>query len=473
MSLPVLTVGQMRAWEAAAWASGQSESEVIRRVGFALAETAIRLTRPGDSILVLAGQGHNGDDARAALPRLSGRRATLLNLNDPERQLGELRAALDSQPALVIDGLFGIGLNRPLDAAWCELIGELNRAALPVLAVDTPSGLNADTGESFGAVVQAQVTLTVGAPKTGLIAPVAAPAAGRLEVAGDVGLGPCPVRESELWWVTREDFHRFPPPRPAAAHKGDFGHLAIVAGSIGCHGAAVLAAHSAQRAGAGLVTLHTAGDAFYPAAAQLQGAMVRPWAADTKLSAPFTAVLIGPGLANAAEADHLPLTTRRLWRDSDAAVVADASALDWLPAESSVPKQSLRVITPHPGEAARLLRINVAQVRANRFFAVRELSRRFGHCWVVLKGWQTLVGRSTGDLFVNSTGNPRLAQGGAGDALAGFLAGLLAQPALQADAVRAIRYAVWQHGAAADLLSARQPNWIADELTAALGAAPA
>lgn len=473
MSLPVITVEQMRAWEAAAWAAGQSETEVIRRVSLALGEVALRWSRQGDGILVLAGKGHNGDDARAALPHLHGRRSTLLTINDPARQLGELRAALDYSPALIIDGLFGIGLNRPLDAAWQELIQEVNRAAVPVLAVDVPSGLNADTGETFGAAVHAQVTLTVGAPKAGLLKASAQPFVGRLEVTGDVGLGPCPVREAELWWTTREDFRRFPPARAAAAHKGDFGHLAIVAGSLGYHGAAVLAARSAQRAGAGLVTLHTVGDAYHPAAAQLQGAMVRPWMAETKLSAPFTAVLIGPGLANVTDADQFPLTTRRLWRDSEVPVIVDASALDWLPAESPFPKQFLRVITPHPGEAARLLKLPVAQVQANRVFAVRELSRRFGHCWVVLKGHQTLIGRSTGEIFVNSTGNPRLAQGGTGDALAGYLAGLLAQPPLQADPGRALRYAVWQHGAAADLLSARQPNWIADELTAALGAVPA
>jgi len=473
MSLPVITVEQMRAWEAAAWAVGQSETEVIRRVSLALGETALRWSRQGEGLLVLAGKGHNGDDARAVLPQLHGRRSTLLTINDPARQLGELRAALDYQPALIIDGLFGIGLNRPLDAAWREFIAEINRAALPVLAVDVPSGLNADTGETFGAAVHAQVTLTVGAPKAGLLTAAAQPFVGRLEVTGDVGLGPCPVKDAELWWVTREDFRRFPPARSAASHKGDFGHLAVVAGSLGYHGAAVLATRAAQRAGAGLVTLHTVGDAYHPAAAQLQGAMVRPWSPDAKLSAPLTAVLLGPGLINVTEADQFQLITRRLWRDADAAVIVDASALDWLPAESPVPKQSLRVITPHPGEAARLLKLPVAQVQANRVFAVRELSRRYGHCWVVLKGHQTLTGRSTGDIFINSTGNPRLAQGGAGDALAGYLAGLLAQPSLQADAGRALRYGVWQHGAAADLLTARQPNWIADELTAALGAVPA
>jgi len=471
MPIPILTLAQMREWEARAWATGQSQAEVIRRVSLAVAEHALRLTRNTDAILVLAGKGHNGDDARAAIPNLHGRRSTLLKVTDPAAQLGELRAALGYQPALIVDALFGIGLNRPLDPAWQEFIGELNRAALPVLSVDVPSGLNADTGEDFGAVVHARVTLTVGAPKQGLLRECAWPCVGRLEVTGDVGLGPCPAQETELSWLTRDDFKHFPPARPIAAHKGSLGHATILAGSVGYHGAAVLATHAAQRAGAGLVTLHTLPDAYHPIAAQLQGAMVRPWTTETKLANIYTAVLIGPGLAAATDTDQLPLTTRRLWRDATAPVIVDASALDWLPQDSPVPKNAIRVITPHPGEAARLLKCNVAQVQADRPRAVREISGRFGNCWVVLKGHQTLIGRSTGEITVNSTGNPRLAQGGSGDVLAGYLTGLLAQPALQTDVARTVRHAVWQHGAAADLLSARQPNWIVDELPAALGLA--
>src|SRR5208282_6652184 len=115
------------------------------------------------------------------------------------------------------------------------------------------------------------------------------------------------------------------------------------------------------------------------------------------------------------------------------------------------------------GEAARLLNSTQQQVQMNRPQAVREISRRYGHCWVVLKGHQTLIGRSEGEIFVNPSGNPHLAQGGSGDALAGFLAGLLAQPALQADAGRTIRYAVWQHGSIADELQAQRANWVVED----------
>jgi NAD(P)H-hydrate epimerase len=159
---------------------------------------------------------------------------------------------------------------------------------------------------------------------------------------------------------------------------------------------------------------------------------------------------------------------RRTWRDSPFPVVADASALDWLPLGPAA-KNAIRVLTPHPGEAARLLNLPKQQVQTNRPQAVREISRRFGNCWVVLKGHQTLVGRSEGEIFVNPSGNPHLAQGGSGDVLAGYLAGLLAQRPLHADVGKLIRFAVWQHGAAADKLQAARTNWVTEDLIGELG----
>ena len=149
-------------------------------------------------------------------------------------------------------------------------------------------------------------------------------------------------------------------------------------------------------------------------------------------------------------------------------MVVDASALAWL-MPHAFERNVARVLTPHPGEAAVLLKQSVAQVLANRELAVREISRRFGNCWVVLKGHQTLVGRTDGEIYANLSGNPHLAQGGSGDLLAGYIAGLLAQPALQADPGRTIRYAVWQHGAAADYLQASRKNWIIEDLADELG----
>jgi NAD(P)H-hydrate epimerase len=367
----------------------------------------------------------------------------------------------------VIDGLFGIGINRPLDEAWTKLIERINAARLPVLAVDVPSGLNADTGEPQGAAIEAWTTLTVGAPKIGMIKLHATRYVGQLVVAEDTGLIDCP-HKSELNWVAPSDFRGFPPHRPVAGHKGTFGHLAIIAGSVGYHGAAVLASRGAQRAQPGLITTFAQQGAYVPIASQLQAVMVHIWPPKKNLPADFSAVVAGPGLASPDVPEELKEEIRRLWRESETPVIVDASALDWLP-EGSVAKNAIRVITPHPGEAARLLKSTSKEVQADRPAALRELSRRFGNAWVILKGHQTLIGRSEGEIFVNSSGNPFLAQGGSGDTLSGYLAGLLAQHALQEDAGRTIRFAVWQHGAAADLLSQTQPNWVVEDLIETLG----
>lgn len=467
MPVPVISIAQMREWENATWATGQTEAEVIRRVGKCVAQLARKLTRTGDLILLLAGKGHNGDDARAAHDHLADRNVELLNVTAPAADLARLEVALSRNPALVVDGLFGIGLNRPLDEAWIAFITRFNGARPQILAVDTPSGLNADTGEPQGAAVEASVTLIIGAPKQGLLRPAATSFAGRLEVAHDVGLGPCQF-DSDLQWTLPEDFTGFPPRRPVAAHKGSFGHLTIVAGSAGYHGAAVLAARAAQRAQPGLITLFSHEAAYHVIASQLQAVMVNVWQPATKLLGDCNAVLIGPGLAAPDLPDEMAMSARRLWLDALVPVIVDASALDWLPL-AAVARNTIRVITPHPGEAARLLNSTAQQVQADRPRAVRELSRRFGNCWVVLKGHQTLIGRSSGEIFVNPSGNPHLAQGGSGDVLAGFIAGLLAQPPLQADTGKLLRYAVWQHGAAADALQSDRANWIVEELLDELG----
>ena len=467
MPVPVISIAQMRDWEQATWAAGQQEAEVIRRVGRCVAHRALQLTHAGDSILILAGKGHNGDDARCAREHLPDRQVEVLEVSENATDLAKLDALLASRPALVVDGLFGIGLDRPLGPEWVSFIERVNAARLPVLAVDVPSGLNADTGEPQGAAIQAAVTLTVGAPKTGMLQPAAWPFVGRLEVAANVGLAPC-TQASELQWTLPEDFAGFPPAREAAGHKGSYGHLAIVAGSLGYHGAATLAARGAQRAQPGLITLHTLESVYHAVAPQLQAVMVSPWIAQGKLPGSHDSLLIGPGLAAADMPEQMKVLTRNMWRDLFLPVVVDASALDWLPMDA-VPRKALRVITPHPGEAARLLRCPPPQVQANRLNALRNVSRRFGNCLVVLKGHQTLIGRSAGEVYVNPSGNPHLAQGGSGDVLAGYLAGLLAQPDLRGDALKTVRYAVWQHGAAADLLQTMRPNWVVEDLVETVG----
>jgi len=514
MSVPVLTVAQMRAWERASWEAGRCERAVIEEVGRLLALRVLALTRRGERVLILAGRGHNGDDARCAQPHLADRGVEALDVTEPRAALPAVQSALERRPALVVDGLFGIGLNRPLDASWTVIIDILNRSGRPVLAVDVPSGLDADTGATFGAAVRARWTVTLGAPKPGLLRPDAHEFTGRLDVEPEIGLIPCPLLQSgsgrarlqphrflhdldparqearpaeltvagpdlgakvasqedagRIEWTLPGDFDGFPPPRAVAGHKGTHGHLLILAGSRGYHGAAVLAAQAAQRARPGLLTLGTAPDVYGPVAAQLRAVMVDDWAGARLKLADCSGMLIGPGLAapNAAVELRDPLAT--WWREAALPLVVDASALAWLPT-GRVEHPAPRVITPHPGEAARLLGSTVRDVQADRPGTVRALSRRYGGCWVVLKGYQTIVGSGEGPLFINGSGDAALGQGGTGDVLAGYLAGLLAQPGLQSDPLQAIRFAVWQHGAAADGLGRRKPNWTPEELTASLG----
>jgi hydroxyethylthiazole kinase-like uncharacterized protein yjeF len=230
----------------------------------------------------------------------------------------------------------------------------------------------------------------------------------------------------------------------------------------------VLAARGAQRAQPGLITLHTSKDVYHPVASHLQAVMVSPWSASPRLTGSYSAILVGPGLAAADVAKKLKTITRQLWRQSPLPVIADASALDWLP-PGRLLKQALRVLTPHPGEAARLLGSTSQKVQADRVDSLRKISKRFGNAWVVLKGHQTLIGRSTGEVYVNSSANPYLAQGGSGDVLSGYIAGFLAQPGLCGEPFKAIRYAVWQHGAAADRLQGKRVGWVVEHLMEELG----
>jgi NAD(P)H-hydrate epimerase len=526
MSLPVLTVEQMRAWEKATWAAGGTEAEVIARVGKAVADKIREMMPGGGRVVLLAGKGNNGNDVRAVVPHLvpeataprppsvlsptadcpafPAYEVTLLEITDPLEARPRLERLLANSPELVVDGLFGIGLNRALSAEWCCLIEAVNGSGLPVLAVDVPSGLDADSGGHFGAVIRADVTLTVGAPKCGLVSDGARESVGRLEVATEVGLLPDPeavVGEASerchedgsrfpQAWTVAGDFAGLPPRRRVESHKGTYGHLVVLAGSLGYHGAAVLAARAAGAARPGLVTVITSPEAYPAVAAQLAFAMVQTWNEPMALPAKTSAVLIGPGLAGADVPERLRAQMMKWWRELPVPLVVDASALDWLAAEhrdwwagfvsdTSDAGARLRghhtwhhhagprVITPHPGEAARWFAEGKLPAVQDRFTAAAHLGRVSGIA--VLKGHQTLVRGADEPTFINSTGNPGLAQGGTGDVLAGFLGGLLAQPALQHEPLLTTRYAVWEHGAAADRLEAVRRNWTAEDLAAEIG----
>jgi NAD(P)H-hydrate epimerase len=500
MPEPIVSVAQMRDRERRTWATGVTPAAVIQRAGRAVAEAALRMTREGAPVLVLSGRGHNGDDAEVAAGHLEGREVTCLRLGDPpsfaeaQAWLGRYWGRVD---ALIVDGLFGIGLNRSLDGPWAALVTDLNRSGVPVLAVDVPSGLDADTGQPLGAAVMAARTVTLGSVKRGLVLDEAARYVGRLELASDIGLIPEDA-PATCWWTVAGDFLSYPPRRSVSGHKGTFGHVAVVAGSQGYHGAAVLSARGALRARPGLVSVITDERCYLPVASALQSPMVRPWSGEPWDGPGITAVVVGPGLASSALSPTWRSEMERVWNESLCPVVVDASALGWLPPAGAC--AGLRVVTPHPGEAARMLGgcgvgasgdptgklptgdppsadgrvihgMTGAEVQQDRMAAMAGLLERWAgtELWVVLKGRHTLVGAAGQGVWVNSSGNPGLAQGGTGDVLAGYLGGLLAQPAWLEQAGAAVRYAVWRHGAVADALESTGEAWTSEDLAGAMG----
>jgi NAD(P)H-hydrate epimerase len=466
MPVPVISVEEMRAWEQATWDQGITELEVIDQVGQAIADWIKPNLNQNGRVLILAGKGHNGDDGKAAASHLPDSKPIVIEITDPATALSKVEETLNQSPILIVDCLFGIGLNRPLSQDWCELIERINRSHLPTVSIDVPSGLNAQTGTLMGACIQADHTLTIGAPKAGMIVADAHEVVGYIRTLSDVGLA-TPPRGDELFFTEEKDFERFPPRKRALDHKGSLGHLAIIAGSPGYHGAAVLAARAAMRAQTGLITLETMKACYHPVAAQLQQVMTRAWDPSWIRSSRTTGILIGPGLAAAHLSPQLTEQVRTLWRQAKSPVIVDASALDWIP-EGKTTSPAGRIITPHPGEAARLLGCTAIDIEKDRLQSLRKLSSTFGNCWVVLKGTHTLVGRAEGPVYANATGNPGLAQGGSGDVLAGLIGGLIAQPRCQKDLERSLRLAVWQHGKAADRLQTTRSNWTIEELPDAI-----
>ena len=463
MAIPVLTLESMRSWEIGTWAKGVLEEDVIARVGQKIGERIMDATMPGDSVLLLAGKGHNGDDVRAACRWIQDREITLINFRDPDAQLPHLEKALACPPSLIVEGLFGIGLNRPLVGAWASVVERVNACCSPTIAIDIPSGLNVDEGAPFGITIQAWQTWTVGAVKSGLIKQGASEFVGRLEVLSDVGLIRLEDDSSQLVYSESSDFASFQSDRSLESHKGTHGCVMLFAGSLGYHGAAVLAARGATKARPGLVELATHESVYVPVASQLQNVMVHPVKKLLLIPPRATSVVIGPGLAFSELPKEFRIQVAEIWESFPAPVTVDASALDWLPSTSG-PKEALRVITPHPGEAARSLGIKAFEVQADRPKALRQLSEKFGNCYVVLKGHQTLVGTSTSQIYVNPSGNPSLAQGGSGDVLAGYLGGLLAQRSMTNDPLLTLRYGVWVHGQAADDCESLSDTWGFDQL---------
>jgi NAD(P)H-hydrate epimerase len=421
--------------------------ELMTRAGAAALEVLRRHWPGATRVLVYCGPGNNGGDgyglARDA--RAAGLDAAVVALVPTERLKGDAaraaRACRDAgvpveahdagsdaiarhDPDVLVDGVLGIGADRELGGDLAAAVAALNGAGKPVLALDIPSGLHADTGLVLGAAVSAAVTLTFLGLKPGLFLGSGCDLTGIVEVA-DLGVATEPASSPVLERLTGADLDRALPRRRRSAHKGTSGRLLLVGGGPGMPGAIRLAAEAALRTGAGLVEVATHRDSVPAVLAGRAEVICRPVEAAAELDALLEradGVVVGPGLGTSEWG-------RAVWRRVSGCtlpLVVDADALNLL-AESPAARGRW-ILTPHPAEAARLLRGATSEVQRDRLGAARELARRYGAV-AVLKGACSLVAvdRPETPVAVCDRGNPGMATAGMGDVLAGVLGGLLVQ----------------------------------------------
>lgn len=425
--------------------------ELMQRAASAIFRQLVRLWPEPRPLLVLCGPGNNGGDGYlvAASARRHGLEVSCLALTDPERLQGDARQAwqaavgdgveircleqLDDadidtrvrEAGLIVDAMLGTGASGAPRAAFSAMIQRCNAAPAPILSVDVPSGLDATTGETAGVAVRAAATVTFIGLKAGLFTGQGPDCAGtvlfdRLVDEGALsGFTEPPLARRIDWGTLR---HRLPL-RPASAHKGRFGHLLIVAGDRGFGGAGLMAAEAAVRSGAGLVTLATRPEHVAPALARCPSVMVQGMTHGSELApylAKATTVVCGPGLGQAAWGQQMlqQVLASRPPR------VLDADALNLL--AQRVPVQAAnQLLTPHPGEAARLLGVTVAEVESDRLAAAVALQQRYGGV-ILLKGAGTVIAGDNGCAVLQGA-NPGMATGGMGDVLSGIIGALLAQ----------------------------------------------
>lgn len=437
--------------------------DLMRKAGHAVFQCIQTKWTAARALRVYCGSGNNAGDgfviARLGLD--AGWNVRAIGVGDPAKLRGDaLRAYQDylqaggllepwsaepaQQDAVIVDALLGTGLDREVSGNYADAIAAINRAGLPVVAVDMPSGLNADTGNAMGHAVKADCTVTFIGLKQGLFTGQAA------EHVGDIIFDDLAVPDRVFQNIAAHAeliCHKPMPPRPRCAHKGDMGHVLVVGGDLGFSGAARMAGEAALRIGAGLVTVATR-----KAHAGLLN-LHRPElmchgveSADELLPLLDKAdvLALGPGLGQGAWGKALFEAVLALEKP----LVLDADGLNLL-AEAPVSKAHW-ILTPHPGEAGRLLHNGTASVQADRFAAVAALRAQYGGV-AVLKGAGSLVA-SAARIGVATPGNPGMASGGMGDVLTGVIAGLLAQGLPSIDAAE---QGVYLHGRAADLAAAQ------------------
>lgn len=438
------TAAQVREFDRIASAEyGIAGEQLMERAGAAANALRCALWPQAREITVLVGTGNNGGDGfvLARLARQEGLAVQVLQLGDPDRIGGDARlnaqryadlggdwrpfAGLPPRTDLIVDAIFGTGLEREVTGPWAQAIAAVNAHPAPVLALDVPSGLHADTGRALGVAIRAAATVSFIGLKQGLFTADGPACCGAVHFdALDV---PARLYGRQVLSARRLDGASPAPylgPRLRTAHKGDFGHVLVVGGDLGCGGAARLAAEAAARVGAGLVSLATRPAQVAAVLAARPEIMVHglETAADlAPLLQRASVIAVGPGLGCGTWG-------QALWAQVCAArqpLVVDADALNLLAQQPQ--RRDDWVLTPHPGEAGRLLGLTAAAIQADRFAALAQLVGRYGGA-AVLKGAGTLVGATgTRPPGVCSAGNPGMASGGMGDLLTGAIAGLLAQ----------------------------------------------
>ena len=488
----VATSGQMRELDRRAVDEfGVPSLDLMENAGRHVFEAVRDILRSveGKHVIIAAGRGNNGGDGFVAARHLheAGAEVSVFLLADPTDVKGDaktnldvllktglpvesIRSASEIESALtrshaIVDAIFGTGLSGEVKGLPADVIKAINASGSPVVAVDVPSGLDADTGQIWGVCVNAACTVTFALPKIGLVMFPGAAYVGRL-IVGDIGIphqlydGINVELPDDAWVAARL------PKRPPDAHKGTFGTVVVIAGSLGLTGAAAMAGEAGLRSGAGLSTLAVPASLQDVMAAKLTEVMTRglPETSDAasravgadalkpalELCQEAAAVVLGCGLGT-----H-PITCKFVHKFVQSArkpMVIDADGLNCLAKDARTleGEHAELVITPHPGEMARLLGTTAQGVQSNRIDAARQAASRF-HCIVVLKGARTLTADPSGRVFINPTANAGMATGGTGDVLAGAIGGLLAQGLSPFDAAAC---GVFIHGKAGDIAACR------------------
>jgi hydroxyethylthiazole kinase-like uncharacterized protein yjeF len=488
---------------------------LMTRAGEAVADALVEwFPEAAADVLVVAGKGNNGGDGFVAARRLTqsgfAARAVLLGpaadlKGDAARAHAEFRAAggkvieardesgleaaMGKRPGAVIDAIFGTGLNAEVKNASRSAIELINSFAVPTVAVDIASGVNADTGAIMGVAIDASLTVTFGFAKFGHVSYPGAGHSGELRIV-DIGFAPRAIDEiaPRGRFLERADLQHLIRTRPINSHKGMYGHPLVIAGGRGKSGAVLLASRAALRTGAGLVTAAVP-ESIQPIVAAGQAELMTEPIADRDghfdgAHAPDAlkmiiesnnALIVGPGIGVSDDTQQLIE-----WLISDACqrerpMLIDADGLNALAAIGCEALKRARgpvVLTPHPGEASRLLGVTTTAINDDRVSAARILANRTG-ATVLIKGARSVIASPDGDVYVNSTGNSGMSTPGMGDALSGIVGTLLGQHLRPLDA---LALGVFLHGYAADRVAARigRVGYIAgdliDELPAAIEA---